>query len=109
MSMVDTMPGIIITGRGGAGKTTIASNLGVYFTREEGLDTVVIDGDLFLPKLAFHFGIYNPAVNLHSILKDPRANPFSAVYRDPKTGVYVVPGSSNIYESRPEKPGQGSF
>jgi septum site-determining protein MinD len=58
------VPGII-TGRGGAGKTTcvnIASNIGVYFTQWEKIPTVIIDGDLFLPKLAFHFGIYNPKV-----------------------------------------------
>ncbi|WP_342764719.1 MinD/ParA family protein [Thermococcus sp. Bubb.Bath] len=86
-----------MTGRGGAGKTTTTSNLGVYFSGR-GIDTLLIDGDLFLPKLSLHFGIDNPAVNVHSILRNPRINPFDAIYRDPRTGVHLVPGSPNIYD-----------
>ncbi|WP_297070736.1 MinD/ParA family protein [Thermococcus sp.] len=91
------MVSIIITGRGGAGKTTMTANLGAYFAKE-GYRTLVVDGDLYLPKLAFHFGIYNPAYNLHTLIKNPDMRVVEAVYHDVKTGVDVLPGSSRLYD-----------
>ena len=88
---------VVITGRGGAGKTTITSNLGTYFSRA-GYRTLVIDGDLYLPKLAFHFGIYNPQHNVHTLPKNPDMMVVEAVYHDLKTGVDILPGSSRLYD-----------
>lgn len=76
----------------------MTSNLAVYFGRVLKEDVLAVDGDLYLPKLGFHFGIYTPKVCIHRVLKDPRVNPFEAVYRDPRTGVYVAPGSPNLYD-----------
>ncbi len=92
-----TMVAIVITGRGGAGKTTLTANLSTYFA-SQGYKVLAIDGDLYLPKLAFHFGIDNPKINLHTLLKDPKIKINDAVYQDMKTGVYILPGSSNLYE-----------
>ncbi|ASJ01842.1 septum site-determining protein MinD [Thermococcus profundus] len=91
-------PGIVITGRGGAGKTTMTSNLAVYFRKRLQRDVLTVDGDLYLPKLGFHFGLYLPRISLHDVLKDPSLNPFKAVYHDERTGVYIVPGSPNLYD-----------
>jgi len=88
---------VVITGRGGAGKTTMTANLGTYFARN-GRRTLVIDGDLYLPKLAFHFGIYNPMYNLHTLMKNPDMRVVNAVYKDVRTGVDVLPGSSRLYD-----------
>jgi len=88
---------VVITGRGGAGKTTMTANLGTYFSRV-GYRSLVIDGDLYLPKLAFHFGIYNPQYNLHTLLKNQDMRVVEAVYHDPKTSVDILPGSSKLYD-----------
>jgi len=89
------MVSIVVTGRGGAGKTTMTANLSTYFSRG-GYHTLVVDGDLYLPKLAFHFGMDNPVYNLHSLLKDPAMRVPDAVYHDTTTSVDVLPGSSRL-------------
>ncbi|WP_297064811.1 MinD/ParA family protein [Thermococcus sp.] len=91
------MVSIVITGRGGAGKTTMTANLSTYFSGI-GLRTLAIDGDLYLPKLAFHFGVYNPVTNLHTLLKNEESSLENSIYRDVRTGVDVLPGSSKLYD-----------
>lgn len=91
------MVSIVITGRGGAGKTTMTSNLGAYFSKK-GYRTLLVDGDLYLPKLAFHFGIDNPAYNIHTLLKNPEMRVIDAIYHEPRTGVDILPGSSKLYD-----------
>jgi septum site-determining protein MinD len=91
------MVSFVVTGRGGAGKTTITANLGAYFAGL-GYSTLLVDGDVYLPKLAFHFGMDHAPVTLHDILRDPRVGVREALYHDRFTGVDLVPGSSNIYD-----------
>ncbi|ALM76175.1 MinD/ParA family ATP-binding protein [Thermococcus barophilus] len=86
---------VVITGRGGAGKTTLTSNLGVYFARNK-YKTLVIDGDLYLPKLGFHFSIDSPRYSIHNLLRDPTLKMENALYRHKKTGVYIIPGSAKL-------------
>ncbi|WP_297499740.1 AAA family ATPase [Thermococcus sp.] len=91
------MVSIVVTGRGGAGKTTVTANLGTYFSGL-GLSTLLIDGDVYLPKLAFQFGMEDRSVSLHDLLKNPELNVREALYHDSLSGVDVVPGSSSIYD-----------
>lgn len=91
------MVSVVVTGRGGAGKTTMTSNLGTYFAKK-GYRTLLIDGDLYLPKLAFHFGIDNPGYNIHTLIKNPDMRVIDAIYHDPRTGVDILPGSSKLYD-----------
>ena len=91
------MVSIVITGRGGAGKTTMTANLSTYLSGI-GFRTLAIDGDLYLPKLAFHFGIYNPVTNLHTLLKNEESGLKDSLYRDVRTGVDILPGSSKLYD-----------
>ncbi len=94
------MVAIAVTGNGGAGKTTLVANLGVYFAWR-GYRTLLIDGDLYLPKLSMQFGILNPKRSIHSLLsKDSGLIPHDVVYRDSRTGVDIIPGSQNIYSIR---------
>jgi len=88
---------VVVTGRGGAGKTTLTSNLSVYFAKNK-YRTLAVDGDLYLPKLSLHFGIDFPRYNLHSLLRDPALKIENAVYRHKKTGVYLVPGSTKLQD-----------
>ncbi|NPA47655.1 MAG: MinD/ParA family protein [Thermococci archaeon] len=91
------MVAIAVTGKGGVGKTSLAANLAVYFTRR-GYRTLVIDGDLYLPKLAMHFGILNPRWTIHNLLnKDSKLRPSDVTYKDVRTGVHIIPGSQSIY------------
>ncbi|MCD6371959.1 MAG: MinD/ParA family protein [Thermococcus sp.] len=89
------MVSIVVTGRGGAGKTTITSNLGVYFAKKS-YPTLLIDGDLYLPKLAFHFGIDNPGYNIHTLIRNPNMRVVDVIYHDPRTRVDIIPGSSKL-------------
>ena len=88
---------VIVTGRGGAGKTTTTANLSTYFAQRE-YRALAIDGDLYLPNLGFHFGLENVKYTLHSLLKNPDLDPEWAIYRHPQTGVYVMPGSTNLQD-----------
>ncbi|USS40582.1 MinD/ParA family protein [Thermococcus aggregans] len=91
------MPVIIVTGRGGAGKTTTTANLSVYFAQKE-YRALAIDGDLFLPNLGFHFALENVNYTVHSLLKNPDIDPEWAIYKHPKTGVNVMPGSTRLQD-----------
>lgn len=91
------MPVIIVTGRGGAGKTTTTANLSVYFAQKE-YRTLAIDGDLFLPNLGFHFALENVNYTVHSLLKNPEVDPEWAIYKHEKTGVNVMPGSTKLQD-----------
>ncbi|AIF69133.1 phosphodiesterase [Palaeococcus pacificus DY20341] len=87
----------VVTGRGGAGKTTTTANLGTYFAQRE-FRTLLIDGDLYLPNLGFHFSLENIKYTLHSLLKDPNLDPEWAIYKHPHSGVFVMPGSTNLQD-----------
>jgi len=91
------MPVIIVTGRGGAGKTTTTANLTAYFARKE-YRALAIDGDLFLPNLGFHFALENVNYTVHSLLKNPEIDPEWAIYKHAKTGVNVMPGSTRLQD-----------
>ncbi|MDV3104809.1 MinD/ParA family ATP-binding protein [Thermococcus waiotapuensis] len=86
---------IVVTGRGGAGKTTTTANLSTYLARRE-YRVLAIDGDLYLPNLGFHFGMDNVKYTVHSVLKDPSLDPEWAIYKHNETGVHVMPGSTNL-------------
>lgn len=91
------MVGVVVTGRGGVGKTTLTANLGTYFAREK-YKTLVVDGDVYLPKLAFHFGLDRPEYHLHALLRDKSLKPEMAIYELPDTRLFVLPGSARFYD-----------
>ncbi|WP_297438758.1 MinD/ParA family protein [Thermococcus sp.] len=88
---------IVVTGRGGAGKTTTTANLSAFLAMGE-YRVLAIDGDLYLPNLGFHFSLDNVRYTLHSLLKNPDIDPEWAIYKHPQTGVHVMPGSSNLQD-----------
>ena len=88
---------VIVTGRGGAGKTTTTANLSTYLAMAE-YRVLAMDGDLYLPNLGFHFSMDTVKYTVHSLLKNPDLDPEWAIYRHPETGVHVMPGSTQLQD-----------
>lgn len=81
----------VISGKGGAGKTTLVSNLGAAFSAQ-GKNVVVIDGNVTNANLGIHLGL--PAVNpvtLNDVLRED-AFITQAMYKY-KEGFSIVPAS----------------
>ncbi|NJD99218.1 MinD/ParA family protein [Thermococcus sp. LS1] len=88
---------IVVTGRGGAGKTTTTANLSTFLAMRE-YRVLAVDGDLYLPNLGFHFALDTVKYTLHSLLKNPDLDPEWAIYKHPQTGVHVMPGSTQLQD-----------
>ncbi len=88
---------IVVTGRGGAGKTTTTANLSSYLAMKE-YRVLAVDGDLYLPNLGFHFALDTVKYTVHTLLKNPDVDPEWAIYRHKETGVYVMPGSTQLQD-----------
>jgi septum site-determining protein MinD len=88
---------VVVTGRGGAGKTTTTANLSTYLAMRE-YRVLAVDGDLYLPNLGFHFSLDTVKYTVHSLLKDPSIDPEWAIYKHPETGVHVMPGSTQLQD-----------
>ncbi|NJE84673.1 MinD/ParA family protein [Thermococcus sp. CX2] len=88
---------IVVTGRGGAGKTTTTANLSTFLAMRE-YRVLAVDGDLYLPNLGFHFALDTVKYTLHSLLKNPDIDPEWAIYKHPQTGVHVMPGSTQLQD-----------
>ncbi|WP_054839739.1 AAA family ATPase [Thermococcus sp. JCM 11816] len=89
---------IVVTGRGGgAGKTTTTANLSSHLAMKE-YRVLAIDGDLYLPNLGFHFGLDAVKYSVHTLMKNPDIDPEWAIYKHRETGVYVMPGSTQLQD-----------
>jgi len=88
---------VVVTGRGGAGKTTTTANLSTYLAMRE-YRVLAVDGDLYLPNLGFHFSLDTVKYTVHSLLRDPNLDPEWAIYKHPETGVHVMPGSTRLQD-----------
>jgi len=92
---------VITSGKGGAGKTTTAINLGAainYF----GEDALIIDGNLSTPNVGIHLNSPEVPINLNHVLLN-KAEPFEAVYEH-DSGIKILPSSLSIKELKNIKP-----
>lgn len=80
----------VVSGKGGVGKTTLVSNLGVLLA-QEGLDTAVVDANITGANLGLHYGLISYPTSIHDVMKD-NASINEAVYKH-KSGVDVIPAS----------------
>jgi len=87
----------IVSGKGGVGKTTLASNLGAVLS-EFGKKTVIVDGNVTTPNISLHLGIPFSPVTLHDVLRGD-AHIRDAIYKHPK-GFSIVPGSISLNDIR---------
>lgn len=83
----------VLSGKGGVGKTTLVSNLGVALT-EKGRNVIILDGNVTTPNLSLHLGIPFYPITLHDILNEKYPID-SAVYHHP-SGLKIVPASLNV-------------
>ena len=77
-----------VSGKGGAGKTTLVANLGIALARM-GKDVTVIDANLTTPNLGLHLGVPLSPITIHDVLKG-KANIAQAIYRH-ESGLKVIP------------------
>lgn len=84
---------LIVSGKGGVGKTTIASNL-AYTLAELGEDVIAVDANLTTPNLGLHTGMHLTPHTLHDVLRGD-VNIGEAVYTHPD-GFRIIPASMSI-------------
>ncbi|MFQ5406718.1 MAG: cell division ATPase MinD [Candidatus Micrarchaeia archaeon] len=82
----------ITSGKGGVGKTTIATNLGLLLS-QSGKKTVVVDADVAMANISIMLGISRAPINLHNVLMG-EANIKDAMYEGPSKLKYVPSGLS---------------
>jgi len=80
----------VVSGKGGVGKTTVTSNLGVALSKQ-GNNVLVIDGNFSGANMAQHFGLGFQDVSLNDVLEG-EAYITQAVAKHP-AGVSVLPAS----------------
>jgi septum site-determining protein MinD len=83
----------VASGKGGVGKTTITSNLGVSLS-VYGERTVVLDADIAMANLELVLGMEGKSVTLHEVLSG-EAEIEEAIYEGP-SGVRVVPAGISL-------------
>jgi septum site-determining protein MinD len=94
---------LIVSGKGGVGKTTLVANL-AYALAELGQKVVALDANPTTPNLGLHFGFHLASKTLHNALRG-EAEVEEVAYWHP-FGFYVVPGSlslEDIKNANPEK------
>ncbi|MBI4154314.1 P-loop NTPase [Candidatus Woesearchaeota archaeon] len=91
-----------VSGKGGAGKTTIVSNLGAALSKL-GKKVIVLDTNVTTPNLGMHLGLPTYPVTLHDALKG-KASIREAVYRH-ESGMGVVPAGIALRDLRGADPG----
>ncbi len=84
---------LLLSGKGGSGKTTVATNL-AHTLNELGKTVVVVDGNLTTPNLGLHLGMDLDSVNLHDVLKG-QADLLDAMRITP-SGLRVIPASISV-------------
>ena len=87
----------IASGKGGVGKTTITSNLGValaYF----GKDVTLLDADIKMANLEIVFGMEGKSITLNDVLSG-NADIKEAIYEGPE-GIKVVPAGLSLEKLR---------
>ena len=89
----------VVSGKGGVGKTTMTSNIGVALSKH-GEDVVIIDGNFSGANIAQHFGMGFQDVSLNDVLEG-EAYITQAVAKHPE-GVSVLPASILDFESQAE-------
>jgi septum site-determining protein MinD len=86
---------VIISGKGGAGKTTTAVNLGAAMNKLKE-DVVILDANLTTPNVGLYFGAPIVPVNLNHVLKK-KAEIEEAIYEH-ESGTKIIPSSLSLNE-----------
>lgn len=84
---------VFASGKGGTGKTSMATNLGIALA-EAGKKTVVVDADVAMANVGIMLGIERAPISLHNVLVG-EADVKDAVYEGPR-GVKYVPAALSL-------------
>ncbi len=84
----------IASAKGGVGKTTLVSNLGVVLASEFDKNVMVVDCNITTSHLGMHLGMDNFPVTLNHILKG-KADITDAIYRH-SSGLKILPSSMSL-------------
>ena len=90
----------VISVKGGVGKTTTVSNLGVILTREHKLSCVAVDGNISVPNLGLHLNMAAAQNTLQDVIEKKGASLLDAVHIH-SSGLHVVPGSMSKTQIKP--------
>ncbi|MCK5333089.1 MAG: AAA family ATPase, partial [Candidatus Aenigmarchaeota archaeon] len=91
----------VSSGKGGVGKTTMTSNLGVALN-DFGQKAVVVDTNLTTPNLGFHLGVPLYPKTLHDVMKG-EASIDDATYIHP-SGLKVIPAGISMADLKSTNP-----
>ncbi|HEX54920.1 MAG: septum site-determining protein MinD [Candidatus Altiarchaeales archaeon] len=83
----------VVSGKGGVGKTTLVSNLGVALA-QQGAKVAVIDANLTGANLGLHFGLISYPISVHDVMRGNNTLA-DAIYKHP-SGVDIIPASLSI-------------
>ena len=83
----------ILSGKGGVGKTTTATNLGHALTTL-GKDIIILDANLTTPNLNLHLGAINLPTTFHDVIKG-NTDVTNCIYQH-KSGIKIIPASMSI-------------
>ncbi len=83
----------VVSGKGGVGKTTLVSNLGVALAHE-GLNVALLDSNITGPNLGLHFGMMACPHGVQNVMKD-EIPLTKAMYKHP-SGVDIIPARLSI-------------
>jgi len=84
----------ITSGKGGVGKTTIATNMALHLA-QKGKKVLILDGDLGMGNADIMFGIRTTRT-IHDVLTGDL--PLSSVLAEVAPGNWLIPGGSGILE-----------
>lgn len=82
----------ILSGKGGVGKTTLTTNLGLAL-KNFGKRVVTIDCNITTPHLAHYLGAYDYSLSLNDVLRGDAIITSSAYYHN---GILLIPASQRI-------------
>lgn len=94
MSLMPEVIGIL-SGKGGVGKTTLASNLGAALTDSFKKNIIILDSNVNSSHLGMHLGMYEDLpVTLREVVRENVPVAY-ATYVHPATGIRIVPAPLN--------------
>ena len=88
---------VIVSGKGGVGKTTTAVNLGAALNKIDE-DVVIVDTNLTTPNVGLHFGAPIVPVHLNHVMQG-RAGIEEAIYEH-ESGTKIVPASLSLKDMK---------
>jgi septum site-determining protein MinD len=90
----------VVSVKGGVGKTTTVSNLGVILQREHKIQCVLVDGNISVPNLGLHMDMVDAGITLQDAIEKGYASLEDAAKMH-ASGVHVITGSMSKTEIPP--------